>query len=72
MDGLEFLSLIPAATIPVAFFDPRAKPIGLQGQLMAAVSDEGDLVIDPTAGSFSVLEAAREKHRTFLGCDLNG
>ncbi len=51
---------------------PHAKPIGLQGQLMAAVSDEGDLVIDPAAGSFSVLEAARERHRTFLGCDLNG
>ena len=51
---------------------PHAKPVDLQGRLMAAVSDVGDLVIDPAAGSFSVLEAARIQQRTFLGCDLNG
>ena len=51
---------------------PHAKPVGLQGELIAAVSHEGDLVIDPAAGSFSVLEAAKSRGRTFLGCDLNG
>jgi len=51
---------------------PHAKPIGLQGELMAAVSNEGDFVIDPAAGSFSVLQAAQDRQRTFLGCDLNG
>ena len=51
---------------------PHAKPIDLQGDLMAAVSDEGDYVIDPAAGSFSVLAAAKKRRRTFLGCDLNG
>ena len=51
---------------------PHAKPVKLQGSLMSAVSDEEDYVIDPAAGSFSVLEAARERGRTFLGCDLNG
>ncbi len=51
---------------------PHAKPVDLQGRLMAAVSDAGDFVIDPAAGSFSVLEAARIQGRTFLGCDLNG
>ena len=51
---------------------PHAKPIDLQGELMAAVSHEGDFVIDPAAGSFSVLDAARNRRRTFLGCDLNG
>ena len=51
---------------------PHAKPTSLQGQLMAAVSHEGDFVIDPAAGSFSVLQAAREQRRNFLGCDLNG
>ena len=51
---------------------PHAKPVGLQGELMAAVSHDGDFVIDPAAGSFSVLEAARKQTRTFLGCDLNG
>ena len=51
---------------------PHTKPVDLQGELMAAVSDEGDFVIDPAAGSFSVLQAARDRRRTFLGCDLNG
>ena len=51
---------------------PHAKPVDLQGELMAAVSHEGDFVIDPAAGSFSVLQSARNRRRTFLGCDLNG
>ncbi len=51
---------------------PHRKPIGLQGDLLSAVTNEGDLVIDPAAGSFSVMEAAIQRGRTFLGCDLNG
>ena len=51
---------------------PHTKPVILQEKLMAAVSHEGDFVIDPAAGSFSVLQAARNQGRTFLGCDLNG
>ena len=37
---------------------------------MSAVSNEGDFVIDPAAGAFTVLEAARQCGRTFLGCDI--
>ena len=51
---------------------PHTKPSDLQGKLLAAVSHKGDFVIDPAAGSFSVLEAARAQERNFLGCDLNG
>ena len=51
---------------------PHGKPVELQGALMAAVSNEGDYVIDPAAGSFSVLRAARNRGRAFLGCDLEG
>ena len=51
---------------------PHAKPVELQGALLAAVSHEGDYVIDPAAGSFSVLEAAQLRGRNFLGCDING
>ena len=51
---------------------PHAKPVGLQGALMSAVSNEGDFVIDPAAGSFTVLEAARRCGRIFLGCDVEG
>lgn len=51
---------------------PHKKPIGLQGELIAAVSHEGDIVLDPAAGSFSVMAAAHDKCRKFLGCDLEG
>ena len=56
----------------VAKGHPHQKPIELQAALIAAVSNEGDYVIDPVAGSFSVMEAARLKKRNFLGCDLEG
>lgn len=48
------------------------KPVMLQGELIAAVSNPGDIVIDPAAGSFSVLDACINRGRNFLGCDLNG
>jgi len=48
------------------------KPVGLQGELIEAVSNPGDLVLDPAAGSFSVLKACEIKGRNFIGCDLNG
>ena len=46
------------------------KPVDLQGELIAAVSNDGDIVIDPAAGSFSVLEACKLRRRNFLGCDI--
>ena len=51
---------------------PHQKPVGLQAELIAAVSNEGDYVIDPAAGSFSVMEAALLRNRNFIGCDLEG
>ncbi len=48
------------------------KPVGLQSALIAAVTNEGDYVIDPAAGSFSTMDAAIQIKRKFLGCDLNG
>lgn len=58
--------------VVVRYQHPHAKPVNLQGELIAAVSHKGDFVIDPAAGSFSVLEAAKSKGRIFLGCDING
>ena len=51
---------------------PHRKPIELQGNLLAAVSNEGDIVLDPAAGNFTVMAAAHMHNRNFLGCDLNG
>jgi len=51
---------------------PHKKPTELQGALIEAVSNEGDIVLDPAAGDFTVWEAAKSHRRNFLGCDLRG
>ena len=48
----------------------HAKPVGLQSRLVECLTNPGDVVIDPAAGTFTVLEACRATKRTFLGCDL--
>ncbi|RDS85904.1 DNA methyltransferase [Dyella psychrodurans] len=50
----------------------HSKPIRLQQALIQATTRMGDLVVDPCAGGFSVLEAAEGTGRRFLGADLNG
>ena len=46
------------------------KPVELQKALIEAVTQPGDIVIDPAAGTFSVMQSARETGRYFLGCDI--
>lgn len=48
------------------------KPVELQAALIEAVTDPGDVVLDPAAGSYSVLKAAKMAGRQFLGCDITG
>ena len=47
----------------------HVEPIGLISRLIAAVTEPGDLVIDPAAGSFVVMMAANQLARNFVGCD---
>jgi site-specific DNA-methyltransferase (adenine-specific) len=49
---------------------PHAKPVELQARLIQALTNRRDIVIDPAAGSYSVLEACRLTNRRFLGCDI--
>ena len=49
---------------------PHVKPIGLIRRLIGAVTEPGDLVVDPAAGSFVVMHAAVELGRGFIGCDI--
>jgi site-specific DNA-methyltransferase (adenine-specific) len=49
---------------------PHVKPIGLITRLIGAITEPGDLVVDPAAGSFVVLRAARDLGRNFIGCDI--
>lgn len=49
---------------------PHCKPVGLQAALIEACTAQGDIVVDPAAGSFSVMTACATTDRIFLGCDL--
>ena len=49
---------------------PHQKPRELIRTLITATTNERDLVVDPCAGSFIVLEVCRELNRKFMGCDL--
>jgi site-specific DNA-methyltransferase (adenine-specific) len=51
---------------------PHAKPYQLTERLIRAVTKKGDLVLDPCAGSYVVLEACRRTGREFVGCDIAG
>lgn len=46
------------------------KPIRLQARLIEAVTNKGDVVVDPAAGTFSVMDACWQTGRHFLGCDV--
>ena len=50
----------------------HAKPIGLQSCLIEATTNARDIVLDPAAGSYSVLKACQRLNRRFLGCDIAG
>lgn len=51
---------------------PHAKPFALTTKLIRATVPPGQLVLDPAAGSFNTMDAAKEAGANFLGCDLNG
>ena len=49
---------------------PHQKPRELIKALIIATTNPGDLIIDPCAGSFIVLEVCQELKREFCGVDL--
>ena len=49
---------------------PHAKPRVLTERLIRAVTRKGDLVVDPCAGGYGVLDACIASGREFVGCDL--
>lgn len=49
---------------------PHAKPVALTYRLIRSVTKTGDLVVDPCAGGYGVLEACRTSGRDFVGGDL--
>ena len=54
----------------ISWRHPHAKPEGLQRRLIEATTRRGQLVVDPTAGGYSVMRSAMACGRQFLGCDV--
>jgi len=50
---------------------PTQKPVPLLRRAISASSDEGDLIVDPFAGSGSTGEAAQRENRRYLLCDID-
>lgn len=50
---------------------PSQKPEALLERLVGALSDPGDIVLDPYAGSGTTLAVAARLGRTFVGCDAS-
>ena len=50
---------------------PTQKPLALLERIVAAMSDEGDMVFDPFCGSGTALVAAKRLGRGFMGCDVS-
>lgn len=50
----------------------HAKPVALQKRLIEAVTNPGDIIVDPAAGGYSVMYAANSVNRQFIGCDIKG
>lgn len=51
---------------------PHSKPKGLQKALIESCTSEGDLVLDPASGSFSVFACCKDLKRDFIGTDVAG
>jgi len=68
-DVWEIPYLNPKAKERVGY--PTQKPIILLEQIIKLVTDEGDLILDPFAGSGTTLVAAKMLNRNYLGFDIS-
>jgi site-specific DNA-methyltransferase (adenine-specific) len=50
----------------------HAKPRAWTERLIRSITRPGDLVVDPCAGGFMLLDVCRNNGREFVGCDLEG
>jgi DNA modification methylase len=50
---------------------PTQKPLGLLNRIIAASSNEGDLVLDPFCGCGTAVEAAQQANRHWIGIDIS-
>ena len=52
-------------------FHPTQKPVALIRAILSDITVEGDLILDPFAGSFTTAVACKELGRRFIGCEIS-
>ena len=52
-------------------FHPTQKPLAFMEELIETHSDEGAVVLDTFAGAGTTLQAAKNRGRVYLGCELD-
>ena len=62
-----FQSINPMSNEKIGY--PTQKPIALLKRIIQASSNEGDMVLDPFAGSGTILDAALSLNRNWIGID---
>jgi site-specific DNA-methyltransferase (adenine-specific) len=69
--GMNEKSIIKQAREHYATIHPTQKPVRLLERILALVSKEGDLILDPFSGSASTAIAARNTGRNFIGFEID-
>ena len=70
--GMNEKSIIKQSRDHYATIHPTQKPVRLLERLLALVTQEGDLVLDPFSGSASTAIACINTWRKFLGFEIDG
>jgi site-specific DNA-methyltransferase (adenine-specific) len=70
-EGLKEQSIISECTDHYSRIHPTQKPVRLLERLLALVTKEGDLVLDPFAGSGSTAIACVNTGRRFIGVEID-
>lgn len=60
--------LQPASSEKLGY--PTQKPVALLERIIAASSNEGDVVLDPFCGCGTTVDAAHKRHRKWIGIDV--
>ncbi len=71
IEGVREKSIIEQIGDHYTSIHPTQKPVRLIERLLRLVSKEGDLVLDPFAGSFSTAEACIKINRQFKGWEID-
>ena len=71
IDGSREKDIISICHERYSRIHPTQKPVRLLERLLALVSKEGDLILDPFSGSGSTAIAAYNLDRSFIGCEID-